>query len=110
VGLYNSRGDSIAVKFSNVVSVDWTRGSEVNCFFFKDWGGVVGIDICDELGEFECPDLLILGTTQVAKRVADNEIQALDDFFLTYLENDGIVLSDDFLKVEFPFALELIFL
>lgn len=65
----------------------------------SDWGPVVSDPICGP-GE-PCPDLMIIGTTQIASRVANGDVLSLQDYFAQYTYETGDVLSDDFLKMYF---------
>ena len=72
-----------------------------------DWGGVlVDALACDaatlhprnDSHWHRCPDLIVLGTTQIAARVDRGDLLPLTDFFAGYAAERGRMLSDDFVK------------
>ncbi|KAG2175527.1 hypothetical protein INT43_001174 [Umbelopsis isabellina] len=63
--------------------------------FNSDW-----MAYCGENG-VKCPDMVILGTTQIALHAAHGTIKPLDDLFTEYTEKQNSLLVDSFLKYTF---------
>lgn len=67
-----------------------------------DWGGVVGTPICGKNADGSsqpCPDVLAIGTTQLAARYEAGDLQPFDKYFAEWAAQRGQVLTDDFVKV-----------
>jgi hypothetical protein len=77
------------------------RTSSISCFEVKnaDWGGVASAPICTNTTE--CPDILVLGTTQLAGRVAAKELFPLNGFFNQFATRTGEIFSDNFIQKYF---------
>jgi ABC-type glycerol-3-phosphate transport system substrate-binding protein len=76
--------------------------SDVSCFEVKnaDWGGVASAPICTN-STTECPDVIVLGTTQIAGRVAANDLFPLNGFFNQFATRTGEIFSDNFIQKYF---------
>ncbi|KAJ3059649.1 hypothetical protein HK102_009888, partial [Quaeritorhiza haematococci] len=48
-----------------------------------------------------CPDIVIVGTTQVSGRYYRGEVEPLDRYFEMYNEETGTVLQDEFVKASY---------
>lgn len=64
------------------------------------WGGVSGDDICIE-GADACADIVLLGTTQIAGRVAAGDFLPLNSYFGQYAARSGKAFSETFLPKYF---------
>lgn len=64
------------------------------------WGGVSSDAVCVDGPEL-CADVIIMGTTQVAARVANNDLISLNTYFNTYAEQTGQAFSEGFLQKYF---------
>ncbi|KAJ3090515.1 hypothetical protein HK102_003480 [Quaeritorhiza haematococci] len=64
------------------------------------WEFVAREPICNgtDNGVLPCPDLIVLGTTQIAARFYKGELEPLDQYFSDYTEQSGFVIVDDFYK------------
>jgi hypothetical protein len=60
------------------------------------WGGVANAPICTNVTE--CPDVIMLGTTQVAGRVFNKDFVSLNSFFNDYAAITGQIFPDNFLQ------------
>ncbi|KAJ3056602.1 hypothetical protein HK097_005765 [Rhizophlyctis rosea] len=60
-----------------------------------DWGVVSSIAICGNETQ-PCPDVLILGTTQIAARVAGGDLEPLGEYFEQAVLQGESMPSDDF--------------
>lgn len=69
--------------------------------FSVGWGGVVDnpVTCTQPVTKETCPDIIILGTTQVAKRVQVDKIaEPLNDYIAELAFQNGISLFDDFVR------------
>ncbi|KAJ3080957.1 hypothetical protein HK102_002675, partial [Quaeritorhiza haematococci] len=62
------------------------------------WSAVASQDICTSEPNTPCPDIIILGTTQIIGRKDRNDIAPLDQYFASYFDRNGRNLQDDFQK------------
>ncbi|KAJ3085758.1 hypothetical protein HK102_013855 [Quaeritorhiza haematococci] len=63
------------------------------------WAVVGDVVICDGKTEgLPCPDVIILGTTQIAGRFYSNDLEPLENYFSKYALDTGRNLIDDFYK------------
>ena len=73
------------------------QGNPVVSFELKlaGWGGVASDPICNSRNE--CADIIILGTTQVAGRVAQGQTHSLNEYFNEYASENGQQFADNFI-------------
>jgi ABC-type glycerol-3-phosphate transport system substrate-binding protein len=75
---------------------DFTRGRDVSVMLeISDWGDVASGPLCSGSN---CTDVLILGTTQMASRVADRDIISLNNFMNDYAAETGTSFTDNFVQ------------
>jgi ABC-type glycerol-3-phosphate transport system substrate-binding protein len=79
---------------------DQKRTTEQVKFRWSNWGEVVNAPLCfrNQTVTEPCPEILFLGTTQIAKRWYENLLKPLNEYFADWLEQRGDVLSDDILR------------
>lgn len=65
-----------------------------------EWSGVASTDVCKS-GAEKCADIIILGTTQVAARVAARDLLSLNSYFGDYSAEYGQAFSETFLQKYF---------
>ncbi|KAJ3090512.1 hypothetical protein HK102_003477, partial [Quaeritorhiza haematococci] len=67
------------------------------------WEAVTNRRICNgtDGGTLPCPDIIVLGTTQIPGRFYSGEVEPLNRYFEEYNEETGMVLQDDFVKASF---------
>ncbi|KAJ3078067.1 hypothetical protein HK102_004761, partial [Quaeritorhiza haematococci] len=67
------------------------------------WETVTSRRICNgrDDGTLPCPDIIVLGTTQIPERFYLGEVEPLDRYFEEYTEDTGTVLEDDFFKATY---------
>lgn len=68
--------------------------------YIAGWDSVVSQPICEDETQ-ECPDIIILGTTQVAARVYAGKAEPLSDYFNQWTLEKNTLLSDDFVRYYF---------
>jgi hypothetical protein len=97
------KGGSPYIEILVDLAIDYITQTSVNNtqkynFFIEnaDWSGVVQDPICN--GTLPCPDIIILGTTQLGARIHTGDLLPLDDFFSDYVSEHGVALADTFLK------------
>eukprot|EP01097_Dermamoeba_algensis_P005133 TRINITY_DN3266_c0_g1_i1.p1 TRINITY_DN3266_c0_g1~~TRINITY_DN3266_c0_g1_i1.p1 ORF type:complete len:924 (-),score=194.62 TRINITY_DN3266_c0_g1_i1:79-2481(-) len=64
------------------------------------WGDVVSAPICQDK-DSKCPDLILMGTTQLASRVANGDSEPLSNYLDSYSNRYFDILTDDFPKFIF---------
>jgi ABC-type glycerol-3-phosphate transport system substrate-binding protein len=64
---------------------------------FTTWASVASDSICKG-SNTECPDILVLGTTQMPSRVAAKDLWSLNTLFNDYASDTGHIFPDDFLQ------------
>ncbi|KAJ3085460.1 hypothetical protein HK102_014152, partial [Quaeritorhiza haematococci] len=67
------------------------------------WETVTSRRICNgtDGATLPCPDMIVLGTTQIPGRFYLGEVEPLNRYFEEYNEETGMVLQDDFVKASF---------
>ncbi|KAI9137963.1 hypothetical protein BKA69DRAFT_1169454 [Paraphysoderma sedebokerense] len=64
------------------------------------WGEVAAAPICHN-STAPCPDIISLGTTQLAGRVLDGTVEPLDSYLADWQYEKGFPLTDDIVKFAF---------
>lgn len=90
---------SVANRFVTETQVDGKDTFTVR-IVNADWGGVAAEPLCQSgLPSTRCPDIIMLGTTQLAWRVQNGDLIPLDSYFANFSANLGHQFQDDFLRV-----------
>ncbi|KAJ3090514.1 hypothetical protein HK102_003479 [Quaeritorhiza haematococci] len=101
---YGAVMDPLPFVFASGVAdvVEETKDLKVR-IFLRGWGSVADEPICNGTDNpaLPCPDLIVLGTTQVASRFYKGELEPLDQYFSDYTEETGLVVVDDFYKTTY---------
>jgi ABC-type glycerol-3-phosphate transport system substrate-binding protein len=74
-----------------------SNGNPTFSFVLKNsgWNGIVNDPVCNSTAVGECPDVICLGTTQVAARVVKGELFSLNTFFQQYATENGEIFTDN---------------
>ncbi|KAJ3089796.1 hypothetical protein HK102_005495 [Quaeritorhiza haematococci] len=64
------------------------------------WGNVAGAPICNgtDQGTLPCPDVIVLGTTQIPERFYKGELEPLAPYFAKYATTEKSNIIDEFYK------------
>ncbi|KAJ3090516.1 hypothetical protein HK102_003481 [Quaeritorhiza haematococci] len=62
------------------------------------WDAVENNRICDGTDGGDCPDVVVLGTSQIPTRYYRGDLEPMEQYFSDYAEATGLVLIDDLYK------------
>ncbi|KAJ3089793.1 hypothetical protein HK102_005492 [Quaeritorhiza haematococci] len=88
---------SFAKSMSDVVVRDQTFTGTIRVI---GWGSVGGTPICNgtDQGTLPCPDMIVLGTTQIPERFYKGELEPLAPWFARYATTEQSNIIDEFYK------------